>query len=103
MTIINDRIHESKHIYDVKVAISHSNPTLVPARAKIHAKEFVSSKHPRGVIQKIYEEGFPIETGAVIACNWKSRYKEYVLLSEEEDKYQMLKVLNDKGDGVILR
>lgn len=103
MTIISDRIYESKHIYDVKVAISHNNRTLVPARAKVHAKEFVSSKHPRGVIAKIYEEGFPIETGAVIQCNYPARFKEYVTLSEEEDKYQMLKQLNDKGDGVLLK
>jgi len=98
----HDRIREFKHMYDVKVAISHNNTTLVPMRAKVHAREFVTANKPRAVVQKIYEEGFPIETGAVIKCLYKSRLAEYTQLMEEEDKYHMLKEVNSKGDGVLL-
>lgn len=98
----HDRIREFKHVYDVKVAISHNNNTLVPARSKIHAREFVNSKHPRIVVQKIFEEGFPIETGAVIKCLYPSRLAEYTELMREEDTYHMLKELNSKGDGLLL-
>lgn len=93
----HDRIREFKHVYDVKVAISHNNTTLVPARAKIHAREFVSSRHPRMVVQKIFEEGFPIETGAVIKCLYKEHLPKYIELMEEEDKFHMLKEINSKG------
>lgn len=103
MEIVQDRIKEFQHAYDVKVAISAINATLVPLRSKIHAREFVQSKHPRVVVQKIYEEGFPVETGAVISCLYKSRYDEYVHLMGEETRYQQHKELLSKGDGLILK
>lgn len=92
-----------KHVGDVLVP-AHGNSAKigVPVAAKVLATKYLSSKHPRAVVEEIYEAGLSIESGVVIRLREPGQFNEYVSLMYEADQFNTLRKLRQSGDGIAL-